>query len=614
MEYAVWPENGCSLAEARERTADRAAWKVWRDHFSHVARPQSGSQKSDPKVAAKEAEDRIEGDFRNQMTTRQLVAYGRPGHPDAPSRLISRDVWLTLPRIGWESSSIGEDRRAGNVFFDVRVFPALLAPCRPELIDGCALSDTFKRLVLNDPEVAALGKQAIGLATEFERVFVRGHCYVHGIDEWPVVFERRGIVGNVHPDPNKRWKFAASRKADPIEVSIAADALFHRCGVLIGLLRRGEFEAQGLPTSSDTPAMILHSIWSHCDFYFNANGDVFQVNDECEDPPRDFLKRRWVGVVLHRRNKPATTLSDGPNGEVGTIDSQTDDHHLAHDVAPFSAAEVLQAGSLSEALSQLVFRHPQVWKLRANVLALEQKERASFEESAGLIKPVFGHDDSFLPLKYVGKDEDLDLSSLPLEPLTPEEEAISAEYFDRGPPEIVAYYDAVNLHARTLFRTLQTREVNAFAHTVRGDLVRVAHTIWSHEDFYVHPLAGDIYEAGPGRMTKKWTGVIFSAPTGLLLSNPFHGKHMVPAGVRLAATEQQAKPVASRKGVGRKSAIVSAAIAKSGIDLGVCELGPKEIAGRIQNHLPNPPNTKEEWEALSKMIARLLHASKSPRS
>jgi hypothetical protein len=612
VDYAPWPENGCCLAEARERTADRAAWKLWRDRLSSIARHQLEQQKDkrsgdrrSPELAVREVEDRIETDFREHMTTTRLVAYGRPGHPDAALRLISRDVWLTLPRIDWENSSIGEDRRAGNVFFAVLVFPALLAPCRLELIQDCSLSDTLKQLALGDPEVVALARHAIGLCPEFERVFVRGHCYLHGHARWPVAFEGKNIVGVVHPDPKKRWKFGPDRKPDPIEVVIAADALLHRYGVLIGILRRRELQAQGLPVVSGDSEIILHSIWSHRGFYLNVDGDIFQINHESENPPLDLFTRRWIGVVLRR--VPSAASPNRSKEHPALMNLQNDEQPFSSDVAPFTVTEVLQVGSLSEALAQLVFRHPRVRKLRANTLALAEKENIPFEEDGGLVGIVYGHDEPLLPLRYFSTEE-TDLSSLPLEPLTPEEEAISAEYFAGPPPEIEAYYDAVNLHAGTLFRMLQTREVVGLAHTVHGDLVQIAHSIWGHEDFYIHPPTGDIYEACPGRMIKRWTGVIFLHPT----SDQFHVKHIPSVGLRPAATEQQCKSDRRINRRGRKSEIVLAAIAKAGIDLNTCELGPKEIAAKIQKHLPNPPTTKEEWEALSKMIAR-IRASRSSR-
>jgi hypothetical protein len=615
VEYAAWPENGCCLAEARQRTADRAVWKLWHDSLGDIGRYQSGQRKDarsgdrkDPEFTVRKLEARIEADFRKQMTTRRLVAYGRPGHPDAASKLISRDIWLTLPRIDWESSSIGEDRRAGNVFFGVRAFPALLAPCRLELIEGRPLSNTFKQLVLEDPEVAALAKRAISLSPEFERAFVYGHCYVHGIKEWPVAFEGRGLIGAVHPDPDKRGPFGGgSQKSDPIEVVIAADALLHRYSALIGMLRRGELEAQGLPVTSRDSGKILHSIWSHRDFHINVDGDVFQINQESENPPHDLFKRRWIGVVLQRRS-PATAISNGSDEQPTPKDAQIGEHHLS--AAPFTVVELLEMGSLSEALDHLVFRHPQVWQLRANALALSEKQGISFQEDAALVDFIAGHDEPLLPLRYFSTEE-FDLSMMPLEPSTPEEEAISEKLFGTRPQEIEAYYGAVNLRALTLFRMLQAREVLAFAHTIQGDFVRIAHSIWGHEDFYVHPPTGDIYEAGPSRMIKRWTGVIFSPPTSLSSSDQFHGKHIPSAGVRPAAAEQRSKSDRQRNRRGRKSEVVIAAIEASGIDLATCELGLKDIVAKIQNHLPNPPNTKQEWEALSKMIGRIRASTRA---
>ncbi len=551
MEYSPWPENGCALAEARDRTSDRLVWTYWRDRDDRPKPHREASREGTPPLARND-EDGTEAEFRQRMMSSRLVAYGRPGHPDAAPRLISRDIWLTLPKVDWEGSSIGEDRRAGNVFFTVRVFPALLAPCRLDLLDRCPLSDAFKKFILEDPEVAALAAVAVRLSPEFERVFIRGRCHVHGVEEWPVAYERWCTIGTVHPDPAKRSKFDVPRNPDPIEVIIAADALTHRYRTLISMLRRGELQGYGLAVSPAHPCEILHSIWSHEEFHLDAaSGDVLQVNPKSRGR-HDYLTKRWIGVVLQR----TTAVSE----EIPIFDSrklnlqatpQTEaETRGSADNPPFTIADVVRVGSLSAALTHLVFRHPRVQTLRAAAMQVAKTSRVACEEDAGLVGLVFGHGEPLLPLRYFSPDE-CDFSSLPLEPPTPEEVAIDETFFGGGPPEIDAYYSAVNLHALTLIGKLQNREVIGLGHTAQGDLVPIAHSIWSHEDFYVHPPTGDVFEAGYGDMTKKWTGVILVGPNDSLSGSTFHVKGTASDGVPSTTTDHQNRPPKPRKALAR---------------------------------------------------------------
>jgi hypothetical protein len=321
--------NGCTLAEARERTAERGAWKQWRDRIEELKSESRNDEyghnenRNRPEPAVKGLENGINAEFRLQMAKKRLVAYGRADHPGAAAQLIGNDVWPLLTKIDWGQSRIGDAQRAEVVYSAVRVFPALLAPCRIDLIAGCSLSEAFRSFVLEDPEVEALAKMAVKLSPEFERVLIEGHCYLHGGDEWPVAFERSVTIGVVHPDPQKRSIYDVPRKPDPLEVVIAAEALLDRYQILIGILRRGELESHGLPPMRGRSEPILRPIWSHDDFFFNAHGDLFQVDRENEDPRGNLLTRRWIAVVLQRNRaaSPAQISSDDSRITLGGLQS-----------------------------------------------------------------------------------------------------------------------------------------------------------------------------------------------------------------------------------------------------------------------------------------------------
>jgi len=135
VDYESWPENGCTLAEARERVADRLPRFETPDGV-HVHSPNQN--------AIRQPEN-IEADFLSHMTNRRLMAYGRSDHLEAPRRLITSHIWSTLSKIDWERSSAEQDQPGGVAFFELRIFPILLAPCRADLIAGYSLSEAFKK-------------------------------------------------------------------------------------------------------------------------------------------------------------------------------------------------------------------------------------------------------------------------------------------------------------------------------------------------------------------------------------------------------------------------------------------------------------------------------------
>ena len=142
MSYTPWPEDGCTLGEARERTADRALWSEWigrgDDFRSRGPLPSwlDGYRLEDVhdeqeirkrlRNSIDDCEGRIDSDFRRFMRERKLVAYGRAGSLRSEPALIAWDIWPALTATNWTESAVGENRRGGTAFFAVRVFPAML--------------------------------------------------------------------------------------------------------------------------------------------------------------------------------------------------------------------------------------------------------------------------------------------------------------------------------------------------------------------------------------------------------------------------------------------------------------------------------------------------------
>jgi hypothetical protein len=307
------------------------------------------------------------------------------------------------------------------------------------------------------------------------------------------------MASTVHPDPARRSKLSTNRNPDPIEVVLGAEALTHRYCALVSMLQRGELDGWGLPTGSDSPGIILHSIWSHEDFHFDArSGDILQHNPESKDR-YDRLIRRWIGVVLQKpvNAVPQKVISSG-NHALGLQAGLSVAADISEsNAAAFTVAEVIALGSLSEALNRLVFNHPEVRVLRARALAVARDQAEPFDEHAHLMAPVYGHHEPLLPLRHFRTDGDEVVAHLPDENQQ-NENGCAGLLDDPIPAEIGAYYDAVNRRASTLIEMLRSRRAVARGHVGDGHLVLIAHSIWTHEDYYVHPPTGDVYEAGPG--------------------------------------------------------------------------------------------------------------------
>lgn len=198
-----------------------------------------------------------------------------------------------------------------------RFLPAVQAPDRNKRFAGMALSEVFKTFLLGDPEVRAWAVRAIQAAPNYTAVFQSGRCTPFGVAEWPVAFERWIMIGYVHPDPARRSVYDVPRRADPIEVVFAAEALKDRYRNLITMLRKGELVAHGLSKSTQAVEAVPAAIWQHEDFHLTAEGDLCCCSDgsiefvtiwralELRRPARE-VARFHVEPLVHSNLRPAT--------------------------------------------------------------------------------------------------------------------------------------------------------------------------------------------------------------------------------------------------------------------------------------------------------------------
>jgi hypothetical protein len=181
----------------------------------------------------------------------------------------------------------------------------------------------------------------------------------------------------------------------------------------------------------------------------------------------------------------------------------------------FTSSDVLREGSLASALTQLVLRSPELEIARKNAQAFASLNNLPFENDAGLLGSCYGSEEAVLPLRYFKlRDWDENLVESPPTDDQRDFQDLNNQYF-RGEGDLNVvddFYDAIMLRADTLFLLLQRKQVIGWGTTADGELVPLAHTIWSHPDYYVHPSTGDIYDGSTVPMTRRWSGVLFSPP------------------------------------------------------------------------------------------------------
>jgi hypothetical protein len=251
---------------------------------------------------------------------------------------------------------------------------------------------------------------------------------------------------------------------------------------------------------------------------------------------------------------------------------------------PFTPEDVVLAGSFPAVLATLIFKHPAVIALKGSAVNSVRAKRHRFEEHAGLIGVVIGHDDPVLPVRYFHVHPWDD----PWEPPDLDSSDPAEVYFtDDTPKELRAYYNEIKLRALTLFEFLQEGTVIASGHTEDGHPTDIARAVWLHGDYYIHAYQGDVYEGGlEDVLVRRWVGISFKP------------------GVQPEPHYKPSKPQQGSRA--RKSQAVRAAMDKAGINPVTTELTPKQIAGRIAEFLQDIPRTEAQVEALAKMISRVI--------
>ena len=305
--YPSWPVDGYTLAEARERTADRVLLKEWRDRaegYTNIG-PAPSWLKGDSqydieadreknrrlRAAFHECQDGLNAAFRSQLRNRELVAFGRLGVLTAPFELIAPSIWPALTDIGWEQSAAGQTHPGGAIFWAVCVFPILQAPNRADVLAGRSLADVFRDFVLGDPEFRALADDALRADAVAEPMLKEGKFPRGGKfgAQWPMDL---GAFPDLARTIGEAGSFWESRPADGKRLSAAFGVLGDRFGHLLEVLRHTEIVAKGTHVQTGVVTPIDAAQWSRPSGWIDVqNGDLLEEID-------GKLVARWTGITL----------------------------------------------------------------------------------------------------------------------------------------------------------------------------------------------------------------------------------------------------------------------------------------------------------------------------
>jgi hypothetical protein len=274
------------LAEAFERTANPDLWKAW------VRTLPFSEEQHGFLISAAGPGSALQDNLWDHFTTGRLVVTGvrKPG--GAPVVLDAATLSaLNVP--DWNGSIARSDENAQ--ILEIRVFPVARSPDAARRVIGLSLVQAFRRLVLEDPEIAALSKPLTRDVTVFKEgqfpgMFVNYHWPLDlTADQCAYEFVNSPIVMDYGtPSPSK-------------EQSAVSVALVDRLQALRELLSSGKVLARGTSGRTDSAVIIPPLEWSRS----NVSIDV-RNGDFCEKENHK-PKIRWSSIFLeapHQQDPP----------------------------------------------------------------------------------------------------------------------------------------------------------------------------------------------------------------------------------------------------------------------------------------------------------------------
>lgn len=225
----------------------------------------------------------------------QLAGYARPSGVESNLVAIPQSAWTEVDIVE-ENGACLLHRPSKTELLDLRIYPILHAPDAPELLHGRGLGEVFMTTVVNDPEVAALGRRV--MAKEgYREVFLNGNAPGPVLDShWLVDWNAKNLANAFINRMVSFWD-------DPVPspsaaIMAAAELLADRMAALRALLSSGRVGAMGTHRISGQLSLIHRAQWSRADQAIDVkNGDLCDI-----DPNWTAI---WTGIILECPGPPA---------------------------------------------------------------------------------------------------------------------------------------------------------------------------------------------------------------------------------------------------------------------------------------------------------------------
>jgi hypothetical protein len=325
--------SGWRIAEAIECCADPdllsacvAAHRVWRDAgspsaFSFLSEYVNGNEAyryNQHQVRLKEISDRkdqsevrIRSFLVGHLLAGRVVGWGRRETPTADPKAIPASAWQHLRILDLSKSVVREVTPAKTRIFDVRIFPLIESADAIDRVEGRKFGDAFQVCLLDDPQLTAARKRAIGSGGAPASF---GNAWPPYRAVWPVV-----LAGSLFIEPAT----ALAEKTDEVTtddlVRTSNRIQCQRFSKLLGFFRSGRLLAEGVPAAGGANAAIPPAIWHRDGIYIDLeSGDLLEASSRAKDRLSRPLKPLFTGLVL-RKPESAHRLEEVRRAEIVPI-------------------------------------------------------------------------------------------------------------------------------------------------------------------------------------------------------------------------------------------------------------------------------------------------------
>ncbi|EGP09596.1 hypothetical protein CSIRO_0754 [Bradyrhizobiaceae bacterium SG-6C] len=320
--------RGWSIAEAIERAALPDQWDEWiaaKAEWTKASTPmpagpstfitRSPREIERRRIAANVAFKKVRDNLWKLLEAERFVATGsREGPATQPSTIHSL-AWKSLVWPRTENSIVRERYGAKAKIYNVRVFPLIYAPDAANRLNGLSLAEAFRRFVLDDPEVVALGERVMRNEGH-ERVFREGQAPGFFADfHWPLDASADDLAASLCQAP--AFGPETPLRKPSIQVLAAAKALANRWSALRRSLVRGDVEALGTFAQTGVSAKISRTQWTRDGLLVHVRN-----SDLCEADEGKPITR-WTGITLGINFGPSDNIAAPDFASHSSIASQT---------------------------------------------------------------------------------------------------------------------------------------------------------------------------------------------------------------------------------------------------------------------------------------------------